>query len=595
MNPAGRSLRGRFGRFGRAGVWADYIALFAGHRRRLGAAGLVYVVKHSPAVLLPVITGLVVDALSQRQPVSALLLLALCGSVLIALNLPGHVLFVRWLSQALRDVERQLRQRLARRAQQLAIDSAPARNPAVLQSKLVRDVEAVEMMTRVLADGVLGGGSAIVVALAVTALRAPEFLLLFLLTVPLAAGLIVHSNRRLAWRNARFRRSVERMQGSVQEMTRLVPMTRAHALEEQALRRVDASFRRVQRIGRGLDDANGLFNGLSWVSFQALSLTCLMVAAWVRQSGLLGITLGDVVLLSGFFVSLTGAVVGLTSLIPTVSRGLEAVRSIGQVLQDDDIEHNEGKTRVSAVRGAIELQRVHFRFPSGPADALQGISLQVQPGQTVALVGPSGSGKSTLLNLVIGLRRPTAGRILLDGVDAATLDLRSWREHIAVVPQDCVLLDASIHDNVAFGMAGLPRERIAQALHDACCSEFVDALPKGMDTLLGPQGTQLSGGQRQRLAVARAFARHAHVLFLDEATSALDAHSEALLHQALQRLRQGCTTFIIAHRLQTVRDAERIVVLDAGRVVDVGSHAELQGRCALYRALVAHDGLPPTG
>ena len=226
-----------------------------------------------------------------------------------------------------------------------------------------------------------------------------------------------------------------------------------------------------------------------------------------------------------------------------------------------------------------------FAYPDAADPAVIDIDLDVRPGETIAFVGHSGSGKSTMLNLALGFVRPTSGRLLLDGVDAATLDLRTYRTHVSVVPQDSVLFEGSIRENITYGMPRRPRRPRAPALVDANAAEIVDALPDGWHTVVGERGARLSGGQRQRIAIARALVRDPRVLLLDEATSALDSESEALVRDALARLMQGRTTLVVAHRLSTIRGADRIVVLDHGRVVEIGSHDELLDAGGRYARL----------
>lgn len=564
-----------------------YMALHEGQRARLALSALLYVVKHSPAVLLPVITGLTIDKLAAQAPLAELWPLAVGVLVLIVQNFPGHWGYMRLLSQAVRAVEHRLRSALSQRIQELSIGYYHHRSPATLQAKMLRDVEAVEQMTRSLADGLLGSGSAIAVALVLTAWRAPQFLVLFLLTVPVAAGLLLATRNHLERSNLAFREALDGMSTSVGEMTQMLPLTRAHGLEQQALARVEHSFAQVSGAGLALDSINASFNGATWVAFQGLNFACLGLAAWAYSTQSIRMSLGDVVLLSGFFGSLTGAVLGIAGTVPQITKGLAALRSIAELMQSPEREDNAGKRCVQQVQGDVRFEQVSYRYRHAGREALSQIDLHLRPGETVALVGPSGSGKSTLAHLVIGLLRPTGGRLLLDGEDAQGLDLRSWRRHLSVVPQDCQLLDASVRENVAYGLGPVRDDVLRQALADAHCLDFVERMPQGLDTPVGSAGAQLSGGQRQRLAIARALVRNPRVLVLDEASSALDGQSERHVQQALQRVRQGRTTLIVAHRLSTVQDADRIAVLESGRLVDVGPHAELLRRCALYRQMVA--------
>jgi subfamily B ATP-binding cassette protein MsbA len=234
---------------------------------------------------------------------------------------------------------------------------------------------------------------------------------------------------------------------------------------------------------------------------------------------------------------------------------------------------------------SIELVDVHFAYDDEPV--LRGIDLTIRKGETVALVGRNGSGKSTIVSLVPRFYDPDRGRLAIDGHDLREVTLRSLRDQIAVVTQETILFADTVRANIAYGRADVPLERVREAARAAYADEFISALPEGYDTILGEGGAGLSGGQRQRLAIARAILRDAPILILDEATSALDPESESLVQQALPNLMRGRTTLVIAHRLSTVRSADRIVVIDSGRIVESGTHEQLIARDGLYRQL--HD------
>ncbi len=406
--------------------------------------------------------------------------------------------------------------------------------------------------------------------------------------VPAAALLVARLRARLRSHNEHFRHEVEALSSRVTEMTRLIPVTRAHGLEVKALRRMNGTLDRLLSSGLRLDLVNGRFGSLAWVVLNVVGVMVLAGAALVSYYDVWGVTAGDVVMLSAFLTTLTNSTTTLAGLAPVITKGLESVRSVGEVLQAPELEDNEGKAELTALRGAVTFENVGHAYDTDGRPAVRGFTLDVAPGETVALVGASGAGKSTVLNLVIGFVRPTSGRLLLDGTDMNTLDLRTYRRFLSVVPQESILFDGTVRENVAYGMDDADEETVRAALRDANALEFVDRLPQGLDTLVGERGARLSGGQRQRLAIARALIRDPKVLVLDEATSALDTRSEALVQEALARLLRGRTTFVVAHRLSTVRGADRIVVMADGTVQEAGTHEELLRRGGAYTAL--HSG-----
>jgi len=357
-------------------------------------------------------------------------------------------------------------------------------------------------------------------------------------------------------------------------------------------REPDESRRYTDAVLRALGTARRRIGMTATLTAMVILLSSGAITAvlWAGAHAVIAGTM-EVGVLGGFVLYAflaAGSVGALTEVWGDVLRAAGALGRIGELL-DTRVEirsPDEPQSIASPARGAIRFEAVEFRYPSRPdRAALHDFSLAVEPGQTIALVGPSGAGKSTVFQLLMRFHDPLSGRITLDGVDLRAIALPDLRGAFALVPQDPVLFGSSAADNIGFGRTGASNEQVMQAARAAEAHDFLDALPDQYQTYLGERGVRLSGGQQQRVAIARALLRDAPVLLLDEATSSLDAQSEHLIQHALERLKHGRTTLVIAHRLATVQGADRIVVMDGGRIVAQGTHAELVREDGLYAEL----------
>ena len=402
-----------------------------------------------------------------------------------------------------------------------------------------------------------------------------------LATGPVAAWLISVVNKN-------FRRYGRRIQDSMGDVTRIAKESfEAPRLVKvyEAQPHLRATFEAVNEHNRRSYMKLILTRGLANPTVQLVTALggALVLGLALRDTISGRMSPGD---LFGFFTALTSIAQPLKELVQVadpLQQGIAAAESLFALI-DEPPEPAGGGYVVARVRGDVDFREVTFSYPQGERPALHGVSLEVAAGTNLAIVGRSGSGKSTLVSLLPKFYEVASGAILIDGRDIREYDLRSLRAQIAVVSQDVTLFDDSIRNNIAFGRK-VAESDLLQAAEAAHVLEFVSALPAGLDTVVGDRGVLLSGGQRQRISIARALLKNAPILILDEATSALDTESERHIQAALAQLVRNRTTFVIAHRLSTVEQADRIVVLDAGEVVESGTHAELLARDGRYAQL----------
>jgi ATP-binding cassette subfamily B protein/subfamily B ATP-binding cassette protein MsbA len=515
------------------------------------------------------------------------MLLALCAAV-VALQAAAGALAMLGTNSlvaiGLRLVFR-LRCRLFDHVQRLSLGFHDATPLGDSLYRVTWDTHAVQtlfntaLVPAVTASATLAGIAAIMLARDPAAAAAA-----LALALPLTV-LIRRLDRPLTERSLRVHERESEVSSRVQETLAGIRAVQAFGREslEQARfeRHAEASLRASLRLTAVQTGSHALIGLLMAAG------TAVVIALAGRQALAGRLTAGDLVLLVAYVVMLAKPLETLAYTAVAVQGAIAGGHRVLALLDAvPDVSDGPGAAPLSGrVRGRLAFERVSFRYRDGGAFALREVSLALEPGETLALVGASGAGKTTLASLVIRFYDPAAGRLTLDGRDLRSITLASLRESVALVLQEPVLFGASVRENIAYGRPGAGEAEIVAAARAAGAHDFVTALPQGYDTPIGERGVTLSGGQRQRLAIARAFVKDAPILVLDEPTSALDAEAEAGLLRALDRLMEGRTTLIIAHRLSTIRGADRIAVLDRGALIALGPHDELLLRCPLYARL----------
>lgn len=551
------------------------LGLYKGNYHKFFLAVIFFFIKHAPVWVLPIVTANIINDITSGSPETYqnIIIQAMIMIVLVALNIPMNYMYTRYKSLATRYAEAGLRRALVRKLQQLSISYHKETQSGRLQSKIMRDVEAVETLSTQMFLSILNIALNIAIALIVTINKSLVVFIFFLLTTPIAAATMVFFRNVMKKRNNEFRKEMEETSARVMEMVELIPVTRAHALEEEEVQKMSGQLFAVAEKGYRLDVIQSLFGSVGWAIFQIFQVVCLGFTGFLAIKGT--VMPGDITLYQSYFATIVSQVSSLMSLIPTIAKGIESVNSIGEVLLEDDIEQNEGKEIIKDIYGEFDFKDVTFRYNNIDRPVLHNLNLHVDKGETIALVGESGAGKSTILNLVIGFNQVNSGEVLIDGHNMKDIDLRSYRKHLAVVPQTSILFSGTIRDNITYGVDNVDEATLDEIVKAANLTDLINSLPDGLDTMVGEHGGKLSGGQRQRISIARALIRNPKVIVLDEATSALDSISEKLIQEALNNLTKDRTTFIVAHRLSTIKDADKIAVIADGHCVEYGTYDEL--------------------
>lgn len=549
---------------------------------------IVYVFMSLPLYVTPIVTSNVIDLVTSAVNTGADVTIPLIINVgIAAITLFLNVPFTKWrwsiTSRMLRDTSAGIKCSVVRKLQSLSLTYHKDMETGKVQSKFLKDTDSVDQLLSVIMMTIIPNFVSAIIATGISIYKNGFVSLFFLVVIPINVVLTRAFNKKIRSGYRDLRHRTEDMSSRLSGMLEMLPVTKSHGLENVEIASAERTIAGVKGAGMRVDRTAASFGAWSFVTNAVLSLGCLAFCSFLAIRGI--ISLGEIVLYQSMFSSLSSYVSILAGSLPQIGAGSEAFESIAEIMNSCDVELNAGKYTPPDIRGDVEFDNVSYRYPGADHDVVRNFSLNVRAGECIAIVGASGSGKSTIMNLIIGFMKPTGGELKIDGKNIDEYNLSEYRHRISVVSQSSILFSGSIRDNITYGMSRYTEEELSRVAEEANVTEFIKDLPDGLDTDVGEHGGKLSGGQRQRITIARALIRNPRILILDEATSALDNISELHVQRAIAAAAKGRTTFIVAHRLSTIRDADRIVVMQNGEAVECGTYEELMAKKGAFYEL----------
>lgn len=560
----------------------------------LVVSSLLFVFQNLPVWVTPLITANIINMATVQIATKttptpefwqSIFINAIILVIIIVQNVPSTILRRRITDTMVRRISGGIKCSVVRKLQSLAITYHKDILTGKIQSKFLKDTEKIEMFLRHIISTLIPNIISIIIAVGISVVKNGWVSLFFLLIVPCNVSLGLFFRNKVKRQAKEFRLRNEQMSNKLTTMLGMVQVTKSHGLEEVEILSARETIANTTESGVSFDRTNAKFGSTVFAVTHTLNTVCLIFCIILAVNGSIGV--GDIVLYQSLFSQISGYVTNLVNLLPEFSTGADAVNSVSEIMNATEIETNTGKIIVPKITGNLRFENVTYRYPNTEIDVVKDFSLDVKQGECIAVVGSSGSGKTTLMNLIIGFMQPVSGKFYVDDKSIDEINLSEYRHNLSVVPQASILFAGTIRENITYGLTHYSEEDLKRVCEIANVNEFLKDLPDGLDTYIGERGDKLSGGQKQRVTIARALIRNPKILILDEATSALDNISEYHVQKAIESSIKGRTTFIVAHRLSTIRGADRIVVMENGRIVEMGNYEELMAKKGKFFELKA--------
>jgi ABC-type multidrug transport system fused ATPase/permease subunit len=566
-----------------ASAWAEARRIIWKSRWRLLLGSILLLISRLAGMVLPLSTKYIGDEVFVNQRYELIKWIALAIMIATLVQASTSFALSQILGVAAQRAITDMRRRVQAHIERLPISYFDSTQSGQLISRIMNDADGIRNLVGTGSGQIVGSVVTVVISVAVL------FYLNWQLTIATLIVLLIFGGAMLyAFKVLRpvFRERGEltaQVSGRLGESLGGIRIVKAYTAEKrEELSFARGAHRLFRNIAKTVTGVSAI-SSFSSVIIGAVAVIMIVIGGNAVEAGTM--TLGDFLMYISFTFLLAMPVIELTSIGTQITEALAGLDRIREVMgMPTEIDEDKAKAPLPRIDGTIEFRDVEFEYDEG-VPVLKGVSFQSEAGSTTALVGSSGSGKSTILSLVLNFIRPGSGQVLVDGKDLQSVRLRDYRSHLGVVLQDNFLFDGTILDNIRFAHPEASLKQIKEVCRIANADEFVEKFPDSYETVVGERGVKLSGGQRQRIAIARALLADPRILILDEATSSLDSESEALIQEGLNNLRRGRTTFVIAHRLSTIRSANQILVVEAGRILERGTHEQLIALGGRYKQL----------